>query len=173
MLYAYLCHLYFPLTGRHWYLCLLWTGIVRASSLFPILSTILLMLGGMCVGVGRLYSRKNNILLSAGILFVAAGKRRHKSIPQIRTNLEDNTFKATDLKKEGISKQISICYMKFRVRLLTPTWYSDKHIIFSNSNVRGFWEAFLSSHCLSLPTSFCFYTLSRAKQHHWHHRLHL
>ncbi|TKS68912.1 Voltage-dependent calcium channel gamma-4 subunit [Collichthys lucidus] len=42
--------------------------IVRASSLFPILSTILLMLGGLCIGVGRIYSHKNNILLSAGIL---------------------------------------------------------------------------------------------------------
>lgn len=49
------------------------SGIVRASSLFPILSTVLLMLGGVCVGVGRVYSGRNNILLSAGILFVAAG----------------------------------------------------------------------------------------------------
>lgn len=32
------------------------------------------MLGGLCVGVGRIYNSKNNILLSAGILFVAAGK---------------------------------------------------------------------------------------------------
>lgn len=32
------------------------------------------MLGGLCVGVGRLYTRKNNVLLSAGILFVAAGR---------------------------------------------------------------------------------------------------
>ncbi|XP_051744665.1 calcium channel, voltage-dependent, gamma subunit 4b [Ctenopharyngodon idella] len=47
--------------------------IVRASSVFPILSTILLMLGGLCVGVGRIYSKWNNILLCAGILFVAAG----------------------------------------------------------------------------------------------------
>ncbi|KAI5613591.1 voltage-dependent calcium channel gamma-4 subunit-like, partial [Silurus asotus] len=47
--------------------------IVRASSLFPILSTILLLLGGVCVAVGRVYSGWNNILLSAGILFVAAG----------------------------------------------------------------------------------------------------
>ncbi|XP_007239016.2 calcium channel, voltage-dependent, gamma subunit 4b [Astyanax mexicanus] len=47
--------------------------IVRASSVFPILSTILLLLGGLCVGVGRVYSKRNNILLSAGILFVAAG----------------------------------------------------------------------------------------------------
>ncbi|KAG8537556.1 hypothetical protein GDO81_024321, partial [Engystomops pustulosus] len=47
--------------------------IVRASSVFPILSTILLLLGGLCVGAGRIYNRRNNILLSAGILFVAAG----------------------------------------------------------------------------------------------------
>ncbi|KAM6913679.1 voltage-dependent calcium channel gamma-4 subunit-like [Lycodopsis pacificus] len=47
--------------------------IVRASSVFPILSTVLLMLGGLCVGVGRVYSKTNNVLLSAGILFVAAG----------------------------------------------------------------------------------------------------
>lgn len=49
-------------------------GIVRASSVFPILSTILLLLGGLCIGAGRFYSRKNNIVLSAGILFVAAGE---------------------------------------------------------------------------------------------------
>lgn len=47
---------------------------MRASSVFPILSTILLLLGGLCIGAGRIYSRKNNIVLSAGILFVAAGK---------------------------------------------------------------------------------------------------
>uniref|UniRef100_A0A8B9P819 Voltage-dependent calcium channel gamma-4 subunit n=1 Tax=Apteryx owenii TaxID=8824 RepID=A0A8B9P819_APTOW len=47
--------------------------IVRASSVFPILSTILLLLGGLCVGAGRIYNSKNNIILSAGILFVAAG----------------------------------------------------------------------------------------------------
>ncbi|XP_054989503.1 voltage-dependent calcium channel gamma-4 subunit isoform X2 [Sorex araneus] len=47
--------------------------IVRASSVFPILSTILLLLGGLCIGAGRFYSRRNNIVLSAGILFVAAG----------------------------------------------------------------------------------------------------
>ncbi|CAB1342367.1 unnamed protein product, partial [Coregonus sp. 'balchen'] len=48
-------------------------GIVRASSVFPILSTCLLMLGGLCLAVGRIYSNRNSILLSAGILFVAAG----------------------------------------------------------------------------------------------------
>lgn len=54
---------------------LLGLGIVRASSVFPILSTILLLLGGLCIGAGRIYSSKNNIVLSAGILFVAAGMR--------------------------------------------------------------------------------------------------
>uniref|UniRef100_A0A5F8GEY9 Voltage-dependent calcium channel gamma-4 subunit n=1 Tax=Monodelphis domestica TaxID=13616 RepID=A0A5F8GEY9_MONDO len=47
--------------------------IVRASSVFPILSTVFLLLGGLCIGAGRIYSSKNNIILSAGILFVAAG----------------------------------------------------------------------------------------------------
>ena len=51
-------------------------GIVRASSVFPILSTCLLMLGGLCVGVGRVYNKTNNVLLSAGILFVAAGEQQ-------------------------------------------------------------------------------------------------
>lgn len=49
-------------------------GIVRASSVFPILSTVLLMLGGLCVGAGRVYNKINNVLLGAGILFVAAGE---------------------------------------------------------------------------------------------------
>lgn len=67
-------HSYWKKKPASQFLYLLWTGIVRASSLFPILSTILLMLGGLCAGVGRIYSNKNNILLSAGILFVAAGR---------------------------------------------------------------------------------------------------
>uniref|UniRef100_A0A673CB49 Calcium channel, voltage-dependent, gamma subunit 4b n=1 Tax=Sphaeramia orbicularis TaxID=375764 RepID=A0A673CB49_9TELE len=54
--------------------------IVRASSLFPILSTILLMFGGLCVAVGRIYSSRNNILLSAGILFVAAVASKYPTL---------------------------------------------------------------------------------------------
>lgn len=34
------------------------------------------MLGGLCVGMGRVYNKTNNVLLSAGILFVAAGERK-------------------------------------------------------------------------------------------------
>uniref|UniRef100_A0A667YI71 Calcium channel, voltage-dependent, gamma subunit 4b n=1 Tax=Myripristis murdjan TaxID=586833 RepID=A0A667YI71_9TELE len=66
--------------------------IVRASSVFPILSTILLMLGGLCVGVGRVYSKRNNILLSAGILFVAAGELEDYTVGH--ANSEAHTYKA-------------------------------------------------------------------------------
>lgn len=73
-------------------------GLVRAFSLFPILSTILLLLGGLCVGVGHIYSSRNNIILSAGILFVSAGTTHasnlniqpvlvfHKRIPEESLN---------------------------------------------------------------------------------------
>ncbi|XP_041087902.1 voltage-dependent calcium channel gamma-4 subunit-like [Polyodon spathula] len=47
--------------------------VVRASSLFPILSAILLLLGGVCIAASRFYKSKRNIILGAGILFVAAG----------------------------------------------------------------------------------------------------
>nr|XP_057944730.1 voltage-dependent calcium channel gamma-4 subunit-like isoform X1 [Doryrhamphus excisus] len=76
--------------------------IVRASSLFPILSTILLMLGGLCVGVGRIYSRKNNILLSAGILFVAAGL---SNIIGIIVYISSNAGDPSDKKDEDKKNQ--------------------------------------------------------------------
>ncbi|XP_028830483.1 voltage-dependent calcium channel gamma-4 subunit isoform X1 [Denticeps clupeoides] len=71
--------------------------IVRASSLFPILSTILLLLGGLCVGIGRIYSSKNNILLSGGILFVAAGL---SNIIGIIVYISSNTGDPSDKKDE-------------------------------------------------------------------------
>ncbi|XP_030637988.1 voltage-dependent calcium channel gamma-4 subunit [Chanos chanos] len=78
--------------------------IVRASSLFPILSTILLLLGGLCVGVGRIYSRKNNILLSAGILFVAAGL---SNIIGIIVYISSNAGDPSDKKDEDKKNQYS------------------------------------------------------------------
>lgn len=48
-------------------------GVVRASNIFPILSAILLLMGGVCIAASRFYKRKRNIILGAGILFVAAG----------------------------------------------------------------------------------------------------
>lgn len=53
-------------------------GVVRASSIFPILSAILLLLGGVCVAASRVYKSKRNIILGAGILFVAAGERQRE-----------------------------------------------------------------------------------------------
>ncbi|KAK1795328.1 hypothetical protein P4O66_010501 [Electrophorus voltai] len=48
-------------------------GVVRASNIFPILSAILLLMGGVCIAASRFYKSKRNIILGAGILFVAAG----------------------------------------------------------------------------------------------------
>uniref|UniRef100_H3DLF9 Calcium channel, voltage-dependent, gamma subunit 8a n=1 Tax=Tetraodon nigroviridis TaxID=99883 RepID=H3DLF9_TETNG len=49
------------------------SGVVRASSIFPILSAILLLLGGVCVASSGFYKSKRNVILGGGILFVAAG----------------------------------------------------------------------------------------------------
>uniref|UniRef100_A0A3Q2QRY1 Calcium voltage-gated channel auxiliary subunit gamma 8 n=1 Tax=Fundulus heteroclitus TaxID=8078 RepID=A0A3Q2QRY1_FUNHE len=46
--------------------------VVRASNIFPILSAILLLMGGVCIAASRFYRSKRNIILGAGILFVAA-----------------------------------------------------------------------------------------------------
>eukprot|EP00069_Balaena_mysticetus_P005169 bmy_17897T0 len=71
--------------------------LVRASSVFPILSTVLLLLGGLCIGAGRLHSRKNNIVLSAGILFVAAGL---SNIIGIIVYISSNTGDPSDKRDE-------------------------------------------------------------------------
>ncbi|KAF0037599.1 hypothetical protein F2P81_010473 [Scophthalmus maximus] len=76
--------------------------IVRASSLFPILSTVLLMLGGLCVSVGRIYNGRNNILLSAGILFVAAGL---SNIIGIIVYISSNAGDPSDKKDEDKKSQ--------------------------------------------------------------------
>ncbi|XP_034450336.1 calcium channel, voltage-dependent, gamma subunit 4b [Hippoglossus hippoglossus] len=74
--------------------------IVRASSVFPILSTGLLMLGGLCVALGRVYNKTNNFLLSAGILFVAAGLSNIIGIiVYISSNAGDPSDKRDDDKK--------------------------------------------------------------------------
>ena len=49
--------------------------MVRASSIFPILSAVLLLLGGLCVAASRLQRARTSLVLGAGILFVAAGLR--------------------------------------------------------------------------------------------------
>ncbi|XP_019745886.1 voltage-dependent calcium channel gamma-4 subunit-like isoform X1 [Hippocampus comes] len=47
--------------------------VVRASSIFPILSAVLLLLGAVCVASSGLDKSKRNVILGGGILFVAAG----------------------------------------------------------------------------------------------------
>ncbi|XP_043941032.1 voltage-dependent calcium channel gamma-4 subunit [Protopterus annectens] len=76
--------------------------IVRASSVFPILSTILLLVGGLCVAVGRIYSSKNNVVLSAGILFVAAGL---SNIIGIIVYISSNAGDPSDKKDEDKKSQ--------------------------------------------------------------------
>ncbi|XP_036828031.1 voltage-dependent calcium channel gamma-3 subunit-like [Oncorhynchus mykiss] len=46
---------------------------VRASSIFPIMSVGLLFLGGLCVAASEFYRSRHNVILSAGIFFVASG----------------------------------------------------------------------------------------------------
>jgi len=66
-------------TNLNIHLChfFLLSGVVRASSIFPILSAILLLLGGVCVASSRFYKTKRHIILGAGILFVVAGNISH------------------------------------------------------------------------------------------------
>ncbi len=56
------------------------SGVVRASSIFPILSAILLLLGGVCVASSRFYKTKRHIILGAGILFVVAGNMSYYNV---------------------------------------------------------------------------------------------
>lgn len=55
-------------------------GAVRASSIFPILSVILLFMGGLCIAASEFYKTRHNIILSAGIFFVSAGNG-HSAVP--------------------------------------------------------------------------------------------
>lgn len=64
----------------NWIFILLFLGVVRASNIFPILSAILLLMGGVCIAASRFYKSKRNIILGAGILFVAAGQNIEYSV---------------------------------------------------------------------------------------------
>ncbi|XP_043936375.1 voltage-dependent calcium channel gamma-8 subunit isoform X2 [Protopterus annectens] len=78
--------------------------VVRASSIFPILSAILLLLGGVCIATSRFYKTKRNIILGAGILFVAAGLSNIIGvIVYISANAGDPGTKRDDEKKSHYS----------------------------------------------------------------------
>lgn len=89
------------------------TGLVRASSLFPILSTVLLMMGGLCVGFGRIYNKRNNILLSAGILFVAAG----------RTRTSGGSFCRCKISPEGLRETLLLVWFRC-TQMFQSTFFS-------------------------------------------------
>uniref|UniRef100_UPI00358ECFE8 voltage-dependent calcium channel gamma-3 subunit-like isoform X2 n=1 Tax=Myxine glutinosa TaxID=7769 RepID=UPI00358ECFE8 len=55
-----------------WRTCCL-EGVMRSLSIFPILSVSLLFCGGLCIAASEFYRSKHNIILGAGIFFVAAG----------------------------------------------------------------------------------------------------
>lgn len=55
--------------------CVCPSGAVRASSIFPIMSVGLLFMGGLCVAASEFYRSRHNVILSAGIFFVSAGRR--------------------------------------------------------------------------------------------------
>lgn len=62
-------------------------GAVRASSIFPILSVILLFMGGLCIAASEFYKSRHNIILSAGILFVSAGETMEWMKEEYLTNI--------------------------------------------------------------------------------------
>lgn len=64
-----------------WCMC---AGAVRASSIFPILSVILLFMGGLCIAASEFYKSRHNIILSAGILFVSAGIKGNRKTGRLR-----------------------------------------------------------------------------------------
>lgn len=80
------CHFHVPVSSLSHLCCsfcpalpLSSAGAVRASSIFPILSVILLFMGGLCIAASEFYKTRHNIILSAGIFFVSAGKGMHRA----------------------------------------------------------------------------------------------
>lgn len=65
-------------------------GVVRASSIFPILSAVLLLLGGVCVACSSFYKSKRNIVLGGGILFVAAGEKAADCVVFLKRNVNSS-----------------------------------------------------------------------------------
>ena len=82
-------------------------GVVRASSIFPILSAILLLLGGVCVASSGFYKSKRNIILGGGILFVAAGN----------TAASSSFFLSPSL---GIESLFACCFASINASFVLP-----------------------------------------------------
>ncbi|XP_040002390.1 voltage-dependent calcium channel gamma-2 subunit-like [Xiphias gladius] len=82
---------------------------VRASSIFPILSVILLFMGGLCIAASEFYKSRHNIILSAGILFVSAGMNNIKFTAMAYRAALDNKFPS---KSKTHTNDIKLCHAK-------------------------------------------------------------
>ncbi|KAI4880218.1 hypothetical protein NFI96_005579 [Prochilodus magdalenae] len=107
-------------------------GAVRASSIFPILSVILLFMGGLCIAASEFYKSRHNIILSAGILFVSAGLSNIIGmIVYISANAGDPT--KSDSKKNSYSYGWSFYFgalsfiMAEMVGVLAVHMFIDRH----------------------------------------------
>ncbi|XP_076852801.1 calcium channel, voltage-dependent, gamma subunit 2a isoform X2 [Brachyhypopomus gauderio] len=105
---------------------------VRASSIFPILSVILLFTGGLCIAASEFYKTRHNIILSAGILFVSAGLSNIIGmIVYISANAGDPT--KSDSKKNSYSYGWSFYFgalsfiMSEMVGVLAVHMFIDRH----------------------------------------------
>ncbi|TSQ23962.1 Voltage-dependent calcium channel gamma-2 subunit [Bagarius yarrelli] len=105
---------------------------VRASSIFPILSVILLFMGGLCIAASEFYKSRHNIILSSGILFVSAGLSNIIGmIVYISANAGDPT--KSDSKKNSYSYGWSFYFgalsfiMAEMVGVLAVHMFIDRH----------------------------------------------
>lgn len=79
-------------------------GAVRASSIFPILSVILLFMGGLCIAASEFYKSRHNIILSSGILFVSAGTEGRREGGRQGRVREEGGFRGEKEQEIGLSK---------------------------------------------------------------------
>ncbi|KAM9482850.1 calcium channel, voltage-dependent, gamma subunit 2b [Clarias gariepinus] len=115
---------------------------VRASSIFPILSVILLFMGGLCIAASEFYKSRHNIILSAGILFVSAGLSNIIGmIVYISANAGDPT--KSDSKKNSYSYGWSFYFgalsfiMAEMVGVLAVHMFIDRHRELRAANARA------------------------------------
>lgn len=93
-------------------------GAVRASSIFPILSVGLLFFGGLCVAASEFYKSKHNVILSAGIFFVSAGR---SCLAGSGAGSSPSVLEAwEDLGEPGMGCGTSMCFVSSLVPWVNP-----------------------------------------------------
>lgn len=143
------------------------------------------MLGGLCVGVGRVNNKTNNVLLSAGILFVAAGEQSRKSWSLVMTGGSKTRLLWSHIvfhqwcnhrrRREGqdlYSPHSSSGEGTDEGPVISGGW-----IPWQSGSFLGFITAAVIDHLMessSLPLDpFLPFHFIRSEQHHRHHCLHL